>query len=59
MIHFMDVYRIQTEHLSKLCQSAKEAGMYAYVVGGDGVEEITLPDVLQIQANWRIDTASG
>ena len=45
MIHFMDVYRIQTEHLSKLCQSAKEAGMYAYVVGGDGVEEITLPDV--------------
>ena len=30
MIHFMDVYRIQTEHLSKLCQSAKEAGMYAY-----------------------------
>ena len=42
---FMDVYRIQTEHLSKLCQSAKEAGMYAYVVGGDGVEEITLPDV--------------
>ena len=29
MIHFMDVYRIQTEHLSKLCQSAKEAGMYA------------------------------
>ena len=41
----MDVYRIQTEHLSKLCQSAKEAGMYAYVVGGDGVEEITLPDV--------------
>ncbi len=32
MIHFMDVYRIQTEHLSKLCQSAKEAGMYAYVV---------------------------
>ena len=45
MIHFMDVYRIQTEHLSKLCQSAKEAGMYAYVVGGNGVEEITLPDV--------------
>lgn len=45
MICFMDVYRIQTEHLSALCQKAKEAGMYAYVLDGSGVEEITLPDV--------------
>ena len=43
MISFMDVYKLQTEHLSKLCQNAKEAGMYAYAVGG--TEEITLPDV--------------
>ena len=59
MIHFMDVYRIQTEHLSKLCQSAKEAGMYAYVVGGDGVEEITLPDVYKYKPIGGLNTASG
>lgn len=45
MISFMDVYRIQTEHLSKLCQRTKEAGMYAYAVDSDGTEEITLPDI--------------
>ena len=27
MISFMDVYKLQTEHLSQLCQRAKEAGM--------------------------------
>ena len=45
MISFMDVYKLQTEQLSKLCQDAKAAGMYAYVVGGNGVEEVTLPAV--------------
>lgn len=59
MIHFMDVYRIQTEHLSKLCQSAKEAGMYAYVVGGDGVEEITLPDVYKYKPIGGLIPPSG
>ena len=44
MISFMDLYKLQTEHLSKLCQNAKDAGMYAYAVSG-GTEEITLPDV--------------
>lgn len=45
MISFMDIYRLQTEHLTKLCQSAKEAGMYAYVLDGSGKDEIILPDV--------------
>lgn len=45
MISFMDIYKIQTEHLTKLCQSAKEAGMYAYLPDVGGPEEITLPDI--------------
>ena len=45
MISFMDVYKIQTEHFQSLCEKAKEAGMYAYVVDDKGPEEITLPDV--------------
>ena len=44
MISFMDIYKLQTEHLSKLCQQAKAAGMYAYTPDGEGTEEITLPD---------------
>lgn len=44
MISLMDVYRLQTEHLVKLCEKAKEAGMYAYTLDGSGMEEITLPD---------------
>lgn len=45
MISFMDIYRIQTEHLTKLCQKAKTAGMYAYMPDGGGLEEITIPDL--------------
>lgn len=45
VISFMDIYRIQTEHLQVLCEKTKEAGMYAYVLDGKGPEEITLPDV--------------
>lgn len=45
LISFMDIYRIQTEHLTVLCEKTKEAGMYAYVLDGKGPEEITLPDV--------------
>lgn len=44
MIAFMDIYKIQTEHLMKLCEKAKEAGMYAYVLEGKGPEHIVLPD---------------
>ena len=49
MISFMDVYKQQTEHLMKLCKTAKEAGVYAYAAGGSGPEEITLPDVYSYQ----------
>lgn len=45
MISFMDVYRIQTEHLMKLCENVKTAGMYAYVLNDNGPDEVTLPDV--------------
>lgn len=45
LISFMDIYRIQTEHLQLLCERTKEAGMYAYALDGSGSEEITLPDV--------------
>ncbi len=45
MISFMDVYKQQTEHLMKACETAKQSGMYAYALDGSGVEEITIPDV--------------
>lgn len=45
LISFMDIYKQQTEHLTKLCASAKQMGMYAYEAEGGGPEEITLPDV--------------
>ncbi|MDO4307975.1 MAG: hypothetical protein Q4C77_14235 [Eubacteriales bacterium] len=45
IISFMDVYKLQTEHLMKLCEKTKEAGMYAYVLNGNGPEEVTLQDV--------------
>lgn len=45
LISFMDIYKLQTEHLTRLCQRTKEAGMYAYIPDGGGPEEITLPDI--------------
>lgn len=45
LISFMDIYKLQTEHLTRLCTRAKQAGMYAYAIEGSGTEEITLPDV--------------
>lgn len=45
IISFMDIYKIQTEHLMKLCETVKEAGVAAYVLDGNGKEEIALPDV--------------
>lgn len=45
MISLMDIYRVQTEHLSALCEKTKKAGMYAYGVSGSGPEEVTLPDL--------------
>lgn len=45
LLSFMDIYKIQTEHLQALCEKTKEAGMYAYVLDGKGPDEITFPDV--------------
>ena len=45
LISFMDIYKVQTEHLQVLCEKAKEAGTYACIPGGKGPKEITLPDV--------------
>lgn len=45
LISFMDIYKLQTEHLQALCEKTKEAGMYAYVLDDKGPEKITLPDV--------------
>ena len=44
MISFMEVYQLQTEKLTHLCQTAKETGMYISV-SSDAPEEITIPDV--------------
>ncbi len=44
MISFMDIYKVQTEHFMKLCDRTKEAGMYAYALGGNGPGEVTLWD---------------
>lgn len=48
MICFMDIYKLQTEHLTKLCEKAKEAGMYAYL-SGEGAKELTFPDMYVYQ----------
>lgn len=45
LISFMEFYSVQTVHLTKLCEKVKAAGMYAYVTGGGGPKEITLPDI--------------
>lgn len=42
LIGFMEIYAMQTEKLLNLCDTAKKAGMYAYVEG-KAQEEITLP----------------
>lgn len=45
ILSFMDVYKLETEKLVKLCEHVKEAGMYAYVLDDSGPEEISLPDL--------------
>ena len=45
----MDVYQLETEKLVELCEHAKEAGMYAYVLDESGPAEITLPDLYSYQ----------
>lgn len=45
LISFMDIYQVQTEHLTKLCERTKEAGMYRYSLGEEGSENVTLGDL--------------
>lgn len=45
LISFMDIYKLQTEHLTKLCTKAKQVGMYAYLTGESSTDNITLPDI--------------
>ena len=45
MICFMDIYKLQTEHLTSLCTRAKQTGMYACLAGDNGPENIALPDI--------------
>lgn len=45
LISFMDIYKMQTEHLTTLCTRAKQTGMYAYLAGENGPKNITLPDM--------------
>lgn len=49
LVSFMDIYKVQTEHLTQLCQKTKESGMYAYGAGSSGAETVTLPDVYSFQ----------
>ena len=44
MISIMDLYRVQTEHLTNLCQTAKAAAAFTYTPGGGGISDIVLPD---------------
>lgn len=50
MISFMDVYKLQTEHLMKLTDKAKTAAMYAYVLDDAGPADIILPDLYSYQS---------
>ena len=49
MISFMDIYKVQTQHLVSLCQKAKEIGMYTYAMGENGTSELILPDIYSFQ----------
>lgn len=49
MIGFMDLYGLQAEKLTELCQAAQEAGMYAAAAGGE-TADITLPSLYSYQA---------
>ena len=67
MISFMDLYRLETIHLSDLCQAAKLAATYTYNPVGDGPEDLTLPDfytfhpvcpILPISGIFRFNTVT-
>lgn len=47
IICFMDIYRVQTVNLAKLCHEAEEAGKYAYVTGE--TDDVVLPKIYRYQ----------
>ena len=50
MISFMDLYRIETVHLTDLCSKAKQAASYTYnPASSGGVKDIILPDLYSFQ----------
>lgn len=52
VICFMDIYRVQTVNLTKLCQEAREAGKYAYATGVEG--DVTIPGLYRYQIPFSI-----
>lgn len=52
LICFMDIYRLQTEKLTRLCQDTKEAGMYAYISGMKN--DIQLPSIYTYQVSISV-----
>ena len=45
MISTMDLFRVETEHLMKLCETAKLGATYTYNPVGGSFEDIVLPDL--------------
>ena len=48
MICFMDIYKVQTEKLTQLCEQAREMGMYAYPLVTES--DLELPSVYTYRA---------
>lgn len=48
MICFMDIYKLQTEKLTQLCEQAREMGMYAYPLGTES--DLEVPSVYTYRA---------
>lgn len=58
LISFMDIYRVQTEHLTGLCQKTKEAGMYAYGTGSSRSRNCYIAGCIFLSAYRWSDSAS-
>lgn len=54
MISFMDIYSLQTERITELCQTVKAAGMYAFVTGAEEDTEIGLPAIYSYQVPFSV-----
>lgn len=52
LIGFMEIYQLQTEKLTNLCDRAKEMGMFAYAAGGPA--EITIPALYTYESSVAV-----